>query len=183
MHGKRSRGGSRASSLSATPRAHTRRRRRGSTPRSPARSTFGGREGSMAFDWRTYRSATFDELVGESGEPRLAAQRLIAYLSSLSEPEIAERRLASELAIKVMGITFTVYSDGRNVDRAWPFDVLPRVISRVEWERTEAGLKQRVAALNCFIQDLYGKQRIVEDGIFPKALLADSVNYRPQCEG
>jgi len=137
----------------------------------------------MAFDWREYRSQTFDELVEESGEPRLAAQRLIEYLSSLSEPEIAERRLASELAIKVMGITFTVYSDGRNVDRAWPFDVLPRVISRVEWERTEAGLKQRVAALNCFIQDLYGEKRIVKEGIFPKAVLADSVNYRPQCEG
>ena len=58
----------------------------------------------MAFDWREYRSQAFDELVGESGEPRLAAQRLIEYLSSLSEPEIAERRLASELAIKVMGI-------------------------------------------------------------------------------
>jgi uncharacterized circularly permuted ATP-grasp superfamily protein len=137
----------------------------------------------MAIDWRQYRSETFDELVEPGGAPRLAAQRLIAYLSGLSGPELAERRLASELAIKVMGITFTVYTDGRNVDRAWPFDVLPRVISRLEWERTEAGLKQRVAALNCFIQDLYAKQRIVKDGIFPRALLADSVNYRPQCEG
>ena len=137
----------------------------------------------MAFDWRAYRSEAFDELVGTSGEPRLAAQQLIAYLSGLTEPDLAERRLASELAIKVMGITFTVYSDGRNVDRAWPFDVLPRVISRVEWARTEAGLKQRVAALNCFIQDLYGDQRIVKEGIFPKALITDSLNYRPQCEG
>jgi uncharacterized circularly permuted ATP-grasp superfamily protein len=137
----------------------------------------------MSIDWRQYRSQTFDELVEEGGVPRLAAQRLIAYLSGLSEPELAERRLASTLAIKVMGITFTVYSDGRNVDRAWPFDILPRVISHIEWERTEAGLKQRVAALNCFIQDLYTKQRIVKDGLFPKALLADSVNYRPQCEG
>jgi uncharacterized circularly permuted ATP-grasp superfamily protein len=137
----------------------------------------------MAIDWRQYRSETFDELVGTSGEPRLAAQRLIAYLSGLTEPELAERRLASRLAIKVMGITFTVYSDGRNVDRAWPFDVLPRVISRAEWARTEAGLKQRVAALNCFIQDLYGDQRIVKDRIFPRELVADSVNYRPQCEG
>ncbi|HLY36917.1 MAG TPA: circularly permuted type 2 ATP-grasp protein [Candidatus Binatia bacterium] len=137
----------------------------------------------MAFDWREYRSETFDELVEPSGTPRLAAQQLIAYLSGLTDPELSERRLASELAIKVMGITFTVYSDGRNVDRAWPFDVLPRVISRVEWQRTEAGLKQRVAALNCFIQDLYGEQRIVKEGIFPKALLADSVNYRPQCQG
>jgi len=137
----------------------------------------------MAFDWRHYRSATFDELIDGHGAPRLAAQQLIAYLSCLTDTELSERRLASELAIKVMGITFTIYSDGRNVDRAWPFDVLPRVISRVEWRRTEAGLKQRVAALNRFIQDLYGEQRIVKEGIFPKTLLADSVNYRPQCQG
>ena len=137
----------------------------------------------MAIDWRQYRSETFDELVETTGEPRLAAERLIAYLSSLSSAELAERRLASALAIKVMGITFTVYSDGRNVDRAWPFDVLPRVISSLEWQRTEAGLKQRVTALNCFIQDLYTDQRIVRDRVFPKTLLGDSVNYRPQCEG
>ncbi len=137
----------------------------------------------MAIDWREYRSQAFDELLEATGEPRLAAQRLIAYLSGLSATELAERRLASELAIKVMGITFTVYSDGRNVDRAWPFDVLPRVLSSVEWERTEAGLKQRVTALNCFVQDIYTDQRIVKDRVFPKTLLADSVNYRPQCEG
>jgi uncharacterized circularly permuted ATP-grasp superfamily protein len=137
----------------------------------------------MPIDWRQYRSQTFDELVEATGQPRLAARRLIAYLSGLSAAELAERRLASELAIKVMGITFTVYSDGRNVDRAWPFDVLPRVISRIEWERTQAGLKQRVKALNCFIQDVYTDRHIVKDRVFPKALLADSMNYRPQCEG
>jgi uncharacterized circularly permuted ATP-grasp superfamily protein len=137
----------------------------------------------MPIDWQQYRSQGFDELLERTGEPRLAARRLIEYLGGLSAAELSERRLASELAIKVMGITFTVYSDGQNVDRAWPFDILPRVISRVEWERTQAGLKQRVLALNCFIQDLYGEQRIVKDRVFPGTLLADSMNYRPQCEG
>src|SRR4029077_17871200 len=98
----------------------------------------------MPIDWQQYRSQGFDELLERTGEPRLAARRLIEYLGGLSAAELSERRLASELAIKVMGITFTVYSDGQNVDRAWPFDILPRVISRVEWERTQAGLKQRV---------------------------------------
>ena len=137
----------------------------------------------MPIDWQQYRAQGFDELLEGTGEPRLAARRLIEYLGGLSAAELSERRLASELAIKVMGITFTVYSDGQNVDRAWPFDILPRVISRVEWERTQAGLKQRVVALNCFIQDLYGEQRIVKDRVFPGTLLADSMNYRPQCEG
>ena len=104
----------------------------------------------MPIDWRHYRSQAFDELLEAAGEPRTAARPLVEYLSGLSTAELAARRLASELTIKAMGITFTVYSDGRNVDRAWPFDILPRVISRTEWERTQAGLKQRVTALNCF---------------------------------
>jgi len=137
----------------------------------------------MPIDWRVYESLTFDELFEAPGQPRQAAQRLVAYLSGLSAQELAERRLASELAIKVMGITFTVYSEGRNVDRAWPFDILPRIIPRTEWQRTEAGLKQRVTALNHFIQDIYGPQKIVHDGVFPKTLLVDSANYRPQCKG
>ena len=94
----------------------------------------------MPIDWRHYRSQAFDELLEGAGEPRTAARPLVEYLSGLSTAELAARRLASELTIKAMGITFTVYSDGRNVDRAWPFDILPRVISRTEWERTQAGL-------------------------------------------
>src|SRR5881296_2489772 len=137
----------------------------------------------MPIDWRHYRSQAFDELLEAAGEPRTAARPLVEYLSGLSTAELAARRLASELTIKAMGITFTVYSDGRNVDRAWPFDILPRVIPRAEWERTQAGLKQRVTALNCFIQDLYADQKIVKDRVFPKALLADSKNFRPQCQG
>src|SRR5438093_837698 len=137
----------------------------------------------MPIDWRHCRSQAFDELLEAAGEPRTAARPLVEYLSGLSTAELAARRLASELTIKAMGITFTVYSDGRNVDRAWPFDILPRVISRTEWERTQAGLKQRVTALNCFIQDLYADQKIVKDRVFPKALLADSKNFRPQCQG
>jgi uncharacterized circularly permuted ATP-grasp superfamily protein len=82
-----------------------------------------------------------------------------------------------------MGITFTVYSEGRNVDRTLPFDLIPRVIERREWERTAAGLRQRMRALNLFIGDIYGDQRIVNDGVFPRELLKDSVNFRPQCMG
>ncbi|HJT98272.1 MAG TPA: circularly permuted type 2 ATP-grasp protein, partial [Rhodanobacteraceae bacterium] len=86
-------------------------------------------------------------------------------------------------AARLMGITFTVYSDGRNVDRTLPFDIVPRTITRAEWHRTEAGLRQRVTALNRFIGDVYGEQRIVRDRVFPRALLSKSVNFRPQCVG
>ncbi|MBI2384057.1 MAG: circularly permuted type 2 ATP-grasp protein [Gammaproteobacteria bacterium] len=135
-------------------------------------------------DWRLYRcESTYDELFAAAGRPRPAAQRLVDYLGSLPAPELAERRLAAELAIKAMGITFTVYSEGRNVDRAWPFDLIPRTIARREWQRTEAGLKQRAAALNHFIQDVYGEARIVRDKVFPAELLKESANFRAQCRG
>ncbi|MFT4048058.1 MAG: circularly permuted type 2 ATP-grasp protein [Solimonas sp.] len=139
----------------------------------------------MAIDWSQYRCTGFhDELIATaSGEPRAAAQHLVHYLASLSAAELAERRLAAELAIKVMGISFTVYSEGRNVDRSWPFDIIPRTLSKTEWTKTEAGLQQRVQALNQFIQDIYGPQKIVKDKVFPAELLAESVNYRPQCVG
>ncbi|HUP91951.1 MAG TPA: circularly permuted type 2 ATP-grasp protein [Solimonas sp.] len=138
----------------------------------------------MAIDWQQYRcEKIYDELFEAPGKPRAAAQRLTDYLDDLSQAELDERRLAAELAIKVMGITFTVYTEGRNVDRAWPFDLIPRTIEKKEWLRTEAGLKQRVAALNLFIQDIYGERRIVRDGIFPAELLKESANYRAQCAG
>ncbi|NGY05181.1 circularly permuted type 2 ATP-grasp protein [Solimonas terrae] len=138
----------------------------------------------MAIDWGDYRCNGFhDELFVVPGEPRAAARHLVDYLGSLSAAELAERRLAAELAIKVMGITFTVYSEGRNVDRSWPFDIIPRTLAKTEWLKTEAGLQQRVRALNHFIQDIYGKQRIIKDGIFPAELLSESANFRKQCVG
>ena len=138
----------------------------------------------MTLDWRQYRCEKFhDELFAAPGEPRAAARKLADYLDDLSTAELAERRLAAELAIKLMGITFTVYSEGKNVDRAWPFDIIPRIIEKREWARTEKGLKQRVAALNLFIQDIYNERKIIKDKVFPAELLAESVNFRPQCVG
>lgn len=134
-------------------------------------------------DWTEYRTSTFDELIAADGKPRPAARRLVEYLSGLSGREIDERQVAADLAAKVMGITFTVYSDGRNVDRTLPFDLIPRVIAQREWRRVEEGLKQRMRALNLFIGDIYGAQRIVKDKVFPAMLLAQSVNFRPQCVG
>ncbi len=138
----------------------------------------------MAIDWQQYRCEDFfDELFEEPGKARPAAQRLADYLDDLTDSELVERRLAAELATKVMGISFTVYSEGKNVDRTWPFDLIPRVIALREWQKTEAGLVQRAAALNHFIQDIYNDQKIIKDKIFPAELLAESVNFRKQCVG
>mgnify|MGYP006174131921 CR=1 FL=1 len=124
-----------------------------------------------------------DELVGDDGTARPAAAALLAMMDSLGVDTLVERQHVAELDILTMGITFTVYSDGQNIDRAWPFDIIPRVIPGAEWDRTSAGLAQRLRALNLFIDDLYNDQRIVADDVFPDELLAASVNFRPQCRG
>ncbi len=125
----------------------------------------------------------FDELIDQDGQPRPAARALCQYLGTLAPEELEARRRAVDAAIMTMGITFTVYSDAGNIDRAWPFDVIPRVMSSQEWGRIEAGLKQRLTALNRFIDDLYNDQRIVRDGVFPLDVLEGSKNFRDQCRG
>ncbi|MCG6863617.1 MAG: circularly permuted type 2 ATP-grasp protein [Chromatiaceae bacterium] len=136
----------------------------------------------MSIDWDQYScEGFFDELIVE-GKARPHAVNLVAALQGMEPDELAARQQAADLAIKEMGITFTVYAeDGGAIDRAWPFDVIPRIISKSEWDRVEVGLKQRVQALNLFIDDLYHDQKIIEDGVIPADVLAKSVNFRPQC--
>ena len=133
-------------------------------------------------DLRT-QAGMWDELVDEDGRPRPAAAKLVGLLHDLGLLELQQRQDLAELDILGMGITFTVYSDGRGIDRAWPFDIIPRVIAASEWRRIERGLVQRLTALNRFIDDLYHEQRIIADGVFPADLLEHSVNFRPQCVG
>ncbi len=137
----------------------------------------------MSRHWQEYASPGFDELIDAKGQPRAAAADLMRYLEELSEAELHERRLAAEVAIRQMGITFTVYSDKGNIDREWPFDIVPRVIDAKEWQQVQEGLKQRLEALNLFVHDLYNEQRIVKDGVLPGELLATSKNFRRQCIG
>jgi uncharacterized circularly permuted ATP-grasp superfamily protein len=124
-----------------------------------------------------------DELYTADGEPRPAARELVDVIERLGLDELRSRQAAATADIKTMGITFTVYSDGRGIDRAWPFDVIPRVIEAGEWARIARGLEQRLVALNRFIDDIYNDQRVVTDGVFPRQLLDDSANFRPECMG
>ena len=135
-------------------------------------------------DWKQYPGQRFyDELLDSSGVPRTAARPLCDALAGFSPAALAERKAAAEVAIRTMGITFTVYFEGGSIDRAWPFDIVPRIIPADEWRDIEAGLKQRVDALNLFIDDLYHDQKVVRDGVLPREVLEQSVNFRPQCVG
>jgi len=125
----------------------------------------------------------FDELLTAKGRARSGSGRVVSWLLSQSPESIALYRDAADLAIKEMGISFTVYSDGANIDRAWPFDIVPRIISASHWRKVSRGLAQRTKALNCFIQDVYGKQKILQDGLIPPELVLGSPNYRVECIG
>jgi uncharacterized circularly permuted ATP-grasp superfamily protein len=138
----------------------------------------------MTINWKDYSAGDFfDELITSGGRARAGAGKIVQYLKGLNDDELHERREAAELAMHVMGITFTVYSEGDGIDRVWPFDIIPRIITSREWSRTDEGLKQRVKALNMFIADIYDEQKIIKDGIFPKEVLQQSVNFRKECIG
>ena len=123
----------------------------------------------------------WDELLDTDGSPRSAAAELVQQLRSLGLAELQQRQDLADLDIVGMGITFTVYSDGRGIDRAWPFDVIPRVIAADEWRGIERGLVQRLRAINMFIDDVYNEQHVIHDGVFPAELLEHSVNFRQEC--
>jgi uncharacterized circularly permuted ATP-grasp superfamily protein len=138
----------------------------------------------LRIDWKKYAEQRFyDELIAPGGAARPGAEGVVSYLSELSDRGLKSRQRAAEQAIVEMGITFTVYSEGENIDRAWPLDIIPRVIDAAEWSRIERGLKQRLTALNLFIDDLYHEQRILKDAIVPREILLGSKDYLPQCAG
>ncbi|MCP5014528.1 MAG: circularly permuted type 2 ATP-grasp protein [Ketobacter sp.] len=139
----------------------------------------------MSLSWNEYDPGKFfDELMQSKGKPRKYAKNLAKFLVDHSDEELETRKAVAELSIKEMGITFTVYTEEEgSIDRSWPLDILPRMIPKSEWDPIEKGLKQRVHALNLFIDDIYHDQKIIKDKVFPSELLANSVNFRKECVG
>lgn len=126
----------------------------------------------------------FDELIQPDGRARPAAQEIVNHIRALPLEDLRKRQRAAEIDISASGITFSLYSEGAgNIDRAWPFDVIPRVFAASEWRRIEIGLSQRLRALNLFIDDLYHEQHALKDGIVPRELLESSPGWRPECVG
>src|SRR5882757_6918483 len=105
----------------------------------------------------------YDELIAPNGQPRPCAAAIYESLANMPLDSFEERRKLADLSYLVQGITFTVYSDGRGTERLFPFDLVPRISPRSEWDVIERGLCQRVFALNLFLQDVYGPQRILKD--------------------
>ncbi len=125
----------------------------------------------------------YDELVDADGQPRPGARLLVDKIDSLPEGELAMRQKAAEAMLLKMGITFTVYGRQEGTEKIFPFDVIPRIVEHNDWQQIESGLKQRIFALNEFIQDIYNEQKILKDKIVPLDLIASSKTYRKECEG
>lgn len=130
-----------------------------------------------------YESAgVFDEMFGADGVPRPSGARFVERLESLSESSLEQRQRAAESSLKNMGITFNVYGHEAGTEKVWPFDLLPRIIDSGEWSMIERGLKQRIRALNLFIDDLYNDRRVLQDKIIPEEVILSAKTLRRQCE-
>ncbi len=125
----------------------------------------------------------FCELFGRPGAPADHTLPLQQRLKQIPIDELRRRARSAENELFNLGVTFTVYSDKDVIDRILPFDVIPRVLSVEEWRHIEAGVIQRVTALNMFLHDVYHEQRVLADGIVPRDLVLGNANYRPEMAG
>lgn len=124
----------------------------------------------------------FDEAFAGAKTPRSSYRSVVSGYGMYSPAEFKRRRALIELTLRQQGITFTVYGDAQGTERAFPFDPFPRVISASEWAHLEAGLLQRVRALNLFLEDIYHEADILNDGVIPRELVTNNPNYRKQMQ-
>jgi uncharacterized circularly permuted ATP-grasp superfamily protein len=125
----------------------------------------------------------YDELFEGKGLPRPGSAFLLQKFSTLADGELRKRQQAAERVILNMGMTFGVSGSDSGHEHIFPFDIVPRIIQAPEWERIESGLRQRVRALNCFIDDIYHEQKILKDGAVPSDLIYSSKGFLQVCMG
>ncbi|MBW6397347.1 circularly permuted type 2 ATP-grasp protein [Roseomonas sp. HJA6] len=117
------------------------------------------------------------------GQIRGPYAEIARWLAATPRESLERRRHEAELLFKRIGITFAVYGEGGDPERLIPFDIIPRIIARSEWDNLSRGLVQRVKALNLFLLDVYGKQEIVKAGRIPAALVNHNEAFRPEMKG
>jgi uncharacterized circularly permuted ATP-grasp superfamily protein len=127
--------------------------------------------------------ASDDEMFDEAGELRNDYRALGEILQGWTLQEHLQREERADLALLSAGITFNVYSEEEGTERIFPFSLIPRIIGAQEWSEIEAGLKQRLQALNLFLLDIYGEQQIIKQQVVPKEIILSSPGYRPEMTG
>ena len=137
----------------------------------------------MDFDRYELSSSVFDEMVRQDGRPRAQWRELHAMLGGLDAADLVTIQEEVNRSFATEGITFTVYGDAEADERIIPVDCIPRLLPRADWEFLDRGLRQRLAAINRFLGDVYGEGRIVKDGIVPSEMVLSCPQYRPQMRG
>jgi uncharacterized circularly permuted ATP-grasp superfamily protein len=125
----------------------------------------------------------YDEMFDRDGRPRPHAELLLDTVEGLSTGQLTRYQHAADRLLLQLGITFNVYGDSAGTERIFPFDMIPRIIPAAEWQRLERGLRQRIHALNEFIDDIYHDQKILRDGVIPREVILSAASFRPQCRG
>jgi uncharacterized circularly permuted ATP-grasp superfamily protein len=145
-----------------------------------------GEPGVPAFPerFRNYAlSECWDEMFDASGAPREHYRPLYERLLEMPAGEMQRRKQAADLSFLHQGITFTVYGKSEGTERIFPHDLLPRILTGGEWARIEAGLTQRITALNEFLRDIYHEQRILNDRVVPRELVYTCPHFRREMRG
>lgn len=131
---------------------------------------------SIAFEYPP-GTKYYDEMFQELNIPREHYKEVFELLSKLGINQFKEKEVLAKLVSINQGITFTVYNDGKGIERIFPFDLIPRIIKKVEWDIVEKGLQQRIKALNLFLSDVYGKQNILNDNVIPRDLVESCPDF------
>ena len=129
------------------------------------------------------RQRGFDEMHADDGAVRAHYAAFERWLQQTPDLQIAHKRREAEISFHRVGITFSVYGEESGTERLIPFDMVPRIVPAAEWKMLEAGLRQRVHALNLFLADVYGEQRILKDGRVPRDLVLENSEYRHEMRG
>src|SRR5262249_47813697 len=128
-------------------------------------------------------TVVFDEMTGSQGDVRPAYAALASWLKDVPADLLERPRREAELLFRRIGITFAVYGEAEAQERLIPFDVIPRILSAAEWARLQAGLEQRVNAINLYIRDVYGTRDILRAGVIPEELVFQNPVFRPEMNG
>ena len=142
------------------------------------------KQGTKGFTFDDYEAGDFfDEMWAEQGKVRPHYRGLLTRIEELGGEELRRRAAVAAQTFLEQGVTFTVYSGDEGTERIMPFDPIPRIIPAAEWAFLERGLTQRITALNLFLKDIYGEQRIVKEGVVPHEVVASAKHFRPEMVG
>src|SRR6202161_3582129 len=138
---------------------------------------------SAYFDKYNPIGGVWDEMNGADSHVRGHYQKVIEYISNESADDLNKKEELAKRLFMSQGITFTVYNSGEGIEKIFPFDIIPRIITAAEWTFIEGGVRQRLKARNLFLKDVYNSQFILKDGIVPYEMVYSCPHFLREMHG